>query len=48
MGSGSCGVAAVNLNRKFIGIELENDYYNISKERISAIENKIDVTNLFD
>lgn len=48
MGSGSCGVAAVNLNRKFIGIELENDYYNISKERISAIENKVDVTNLFD
>lgn len=34
MGSGSTGVAARNLNRKFIGIELEEEYFNIAKERI--------------
>ena len=35
MGSGSTGVACVNTNRKFIGIELDEDYYNIAKTRIS-------------
>ena len=34
MGSGSTGVACVNTNRKFIGIELDNNYFNIAKERI--------------
>jgi site-specific DNA-methyltransferase (adenine-specific) len=34
MGSGSTGVACVNLNRKFIGIELDDNYFNIAKERI--------------
>lgn len=34
MGSGSTGVACVNLNRKFIGIELDENYFNIAKERI--------------
>ena len=34
MGSGSCGIAAVNLNRKFIGIEMDPEYYEISKDRI--------------
>lgn len=34
MGSGSTGVAAVNTKRKFIGIELERKYYEISKQRI--------------
>jgi DNA modification methylase len=34
MGSGSCGVACVNTGRKFIGIELDKDYFNIAKERI--------------
>lgn len=34
MGSGTTGVAAKNLNRKFIGIEMDENYYNIAKERI--------------
>ena len=34
MGSGSTGVACVNTNRKFIGIELDEGYFNIAKERI--------------
>ncbi len=34
MGSGSTGVACVNTNRKFIGIELDEKYFEIAKERI--------------
>lgn len=34
MGSGSTGVACRNTNRDFIGIELDEEYYNIAKERI--------------
>ena len=35
MGSGSTGVACKNTNRKFIGIELDEDYFNIAEERIN-------------
>ena len=35
MGSGTTGVAAMNTNRNFIGIEAEEKYFNICKDRIS-------------
>ena len=34
MGSGSCGVAAINTGREFIGIEMNEDYFNQAKERL--------------
>ncbi len=34
MGSGSTGVACINTGRKFIGIELDDTYFEIAKERI--------------
>lgn len=40
MGSGSAGVAAINTNRKFIGIELDSDYYDIAKNRIIETINR--------
>lgn len=37
MGSGSTGVACVETNRNFWGIELDNNYYHISQKRIEEI-----------
>lgn len=34
MGSGSTGVACINTNRNFIGIEINKDYFDIAKQRI--------------
>lgn len=34
MGSGTTGVAAMQLGRRFIGIEIEEKYFNIAAERI--------------
>ncbi len=41
MGSGSTGVACQNLNRRFIGIELDEDYYNIAVERVNNRQSKL-------
>lgn len=41
MGSGSTGVACVNTNRKFIGIELDEVYFEIAKERIEDTYNEL-------
>lgn len=38
MGSGSTGVACVNTNRNFIGIELDEGYFKIAEERLREIE----------
>lgn len=37
MGSGSTGVAAMNTNRKFIGIELDKKYFEIASNRIGEV-----------
>lgn len=41
MGSGSTGVACQNLNRNFIGIELEEEYFKIANERIRSVQTKL-------
>lgn len=38
MGSGSCGVACVRTGRDFIGMELEEKWYNIAVERVTAAD----------
>jgi len=40
MGSGSCMIAAINTNRKYIGIEMNEEYFNIAKDRIINAERK--------
>ena len=37
MGSGSTGVACKNLNRNFIGIEKDEKYFDIAKQRIDEV-----------
>tara|TARA_R100001510_G_scaffold50243_1_gene49121 strand:+ start:271 stop:1011 length:741 start_codon:yes stop_codon:yes gene_type:complete len=41
MGSGTTGVACNNTNRKFIGIEQDENYFNIATDRIKASEYKL-------
>ena len=44
MGSGSTGVAARNLGFKFIGIEREQEYMDIAKQRITQpVQTKLDI-----
>lgn len=38
MGSGTTGVACNNLNRDFIGIEKDADYFEIAKKRIEEVK----------
>ena len=38
MGSGSTGVACLNTNREFIGIEIDENYFNIAKERLENVK----------
>lgn len=40
MGSGTTGVACINLGRKFIGIEIEEKYFDIACERITQAQNQ--------
>lgn len=41
MGSGTTGVACKELNRRFIGIELDETYFNVAKQRIEGNEEQI-------
>jgi DNA modification methylase len=41
MGSGSTGVACVQLNRSFIGIEINENYFNIAKRRIEEAQRQM-------
>ncbi|MBD5430526.1 MAG: site-specific DNA-methyltransferase [Lactobacillus sp.] len=46
MGSGSTGVAAINLNRDFIGMEIQQNYFEIAKDRIKkAITEKVTIAS---
>jgi DNA modification methylase len=42
MGSGSTGVACVNTKRRFVGIELDEKYFNIARERIGGLTAEMD------
>lgn len=46
MGAGSTGLACKELNRKFIGYEIDEKYYNVAKERIFNVEEK--QTTIYD
>jgi len=39
MGSGTTGVACANLGREFIGIEKDDAYFKIAKDRIDKVIN---------
>ena len=41
MGSGSCGVACINTKRNFIGIEKDEKYFEIAKDRINKAKESL-------
>ena len=45
MGSGTTGVACTNLDRNFIGIELDKEYFKIAEQRINEAENETSESN---
>ena len=48
MGSGTTGIASVKTKRKFIGYEMNQDYFNIATERIHSFQEVVDVANDFE
>ena len=40
MGSGSTGIACLKLNRKFIGIEIDTNYFDIAQNRLIETKTK--------
>lgn len=43
MGSGTTAVACINTNRKFIGIELDENYYNIACKRVEEAKEFLEI-----
>ncbi len=43
MGSGSTGVAAVNLGRKFVGVEAKAEYFDVACRRIEEAQRQPDM-----
>ena len=43
MGSGTTGIACLNTNRKFIGVEMDTEIFKIAKDRIDNHEVKVEV-----
>jgi DNA modification methylase len=48
MGSGTTGVACMNLDRKFIGIEIESKYFDIACERIENAQRQTSLLDDYD
>ena len=48
MGSGSTGIACVNTNRNFIGIELDEEYFEIAKNRIYGNKQQLSIFDTED
>jgi len=48
MGSGTTAVACVKTKRKYVGFEMESKYFDVCKERISAVVNETSVATVDD
>ena len=46
MGSGTTGKICKLLNRNFIGIELDENYFDIAKERIKSVSTSLELEEL--
>jgi site-specific DNA-methyltransferase (adenine-specific) len=46
MGSGTTGAAALNVNRRFIRIEVDKEHYSKTKQRLSKLRTEIDACNV--
>lgn len=42
MGVGGCAIAAYELNRKFLGCELDKQYFDIAVNRVKEVENIVE------
>jgi len=48
MGSGTTPMACIKNNRKFVGIELDSTYYNLSKNRVNKYINDNNLQNTYE
>lgn len=48
IGSGTTSLACINTNRKYIGFEIDKDYFDICNNRIGKTENKLLIDNIFE